>query len=146
MLGFFRQVSVEYIACFILIWSGITFAKVSPQIERIGGDFIVSTIKRAQNGGFIVEFRANAGSPRIRVLRLESDHVNAGLNEGDKIRLSADVVASKGDMAEVAQMVLYLPSKIGPTPVWMLSKRNKPLDPPAKLIEMHAPATDYAVF
>jgi hypothetical protein len=129
-----------------LIWNNGIFATTSPKLERIGGNFVIAKIQRLQKGGFVVEFRASEGAPRIKKLRLESDHINAGLREGDTLRLSADVVATSEDLAEVAQMVLYMPGKVGPTPVWMLSKRSKPLDPPARLIEMHAPSTDYAVF
>jgi hypothetical protein len=129
-----------------LIWTAPGHASPAPRLERIGGNFTVAKITRLPKGGFVVEFKASEGTPPVKTLRLESDHINAGLNEGDTLRLSADVVASSGDTAEVAQVVLYIPGKVGPTPVWMLSKGSKPMDPPAKLIDLHAPSTDYAVF
>ena len=141
-----KFILVVYALLMSLVFSGQGFATTRPKLERIGGNFVIAKIKRIQKGGFLVEFRASEGAPRIKTLRLESDHINAGLKEGDTLRLSADVVATTDDMAEVTQMVLYMPGKVGPTPVWMLSKRSVPLDPPAKLIEMHAPSTDYAVF
>jgi hypothetical protein len=114
--------------------------------ERVGGNFKVSKIEKLARGGFSVNFVAAEGSPKISHLHLESDHINAGLQEGDVLRLSADVVTIKGHTAEVSQIVIFLPGRVGPTPVWMISKRVKNTEPPAKLIEMHAPSTDYAVF
>ncbi|MEI6397413.1 MAG: hypothetical protein WCO71_01465, partial [Pseudomonadota bacterium] len=71
---------------------------------------------------------------------------NAGLEEGATLRLSAYVSGKSGDVAEIAQVVVFMPGRAGPTPVWMLSKKSPRLDPPAKLLEMHAPSTDYAIF
>jgi hypothetical protein len=116
------------------------------KFERIGGNFTVTRISKLSRGGFSVDFKAAEGTPKISKLHLESDHINAGLTEGDTLRLSADVLAKRGDTAEIGQVVVFLPGRVGPTPVWMLSNKAANLTPPAKLIEMHAPATDYAVF
>ncbi len=117
----------------------------SPKIERIGGDFVVGAIKKLKDGAFSVEFTAAEGEPKYKRLVLESMHVHAAIAEGAKLRLSADVVAISGATAEVSQVVLFLPGRVGRTPVWMLSRKVSPGAPPAKLIEMHAPSTDYQV-
>ncbi len=122
------------------------FAAEKPSVERIGGNFTVTQISKLSRGGFSVNFKAAQGSPKISRLHLESDHINAGLQEGDTLRLSADVISIKDNTAEIGQVVVFLPGRSGPTPVWMMSKRASNMDPPAKLIEMHAPSTDYAVF
>ena len=116
------------------------------KIERVGGDFTVTGIQQLKSGGFSVDFKASAGSPKFAKLHLESDHINAGLEEGATLRLSADVIGTSGDLAEIAQVVVFMPGRVGPTPVWMLSKKSPRLDPPAKLLEMHAPSTDYVIF
>ena len=116
------------------------------KIERIGGNFTVTRITKLPSGGFGVDFKASEGAPKFSKLHLESDHINAGLEEGASLRLSADVFSSKGDTAEIGQVVVFIPGRVGPTPVWMLSKKSPRLDPPAKLLEMHAPATDFAIF
>lgn len=128
------------------ILSSSLYAGEKSKIERIGGNFLVHKISKSPSGAFIVDFRASEGEPKFKELRLESDNINAALVEGAKLRLSADVTRVNGKLAEVAQVVVYLPSVVGPTPVWMLSRKAPRLDPPAKLLEMHAPVTDFAVF
>lgn len=122
------------------------FAAESSKIERIGGNFKVETIKKLPSGAFVVEFKAAEGEPKFTHLRLESDNINSALSEGAVLRLSADVTQIRGRRAEVAQVVVFLPGVVGPTPVWMLSRKAPRLDPPAKLLDLHAPVTDYAVF
>jgi predicted RNA-binding protein with TRAM domain len=124
-------------------------AKVSNdvvKVERVGGNFTVAKIQKLPSGGFSVDFKASEGSPKFARLHLESDHINAGLEEGETLRLSADVIGTNGDQAEIGQVVVFMPGRVGPTPVWMLSKKSPRLDPPAKLLKMHAPSTDYAIF
>lgn len=133
----------------IVLLSLVSFSAAAvdkSNVERIGGNFTVTKIKKLPSGGFSVDFKSAAGTPKISRLHLESDHINAGLQEGNTLRLSADVISVKGDLAEIGQVVVFLPGRVGPTPVWMMSKRASKLEPPAKLIEMHAPSTDYAVF
>lgn len=122
------------------------FAAESSKIERIGGNFKVETITKLPSGAFVVEFKAAEGEPKFTHLRLESDNINSALSEGAVLRLSADVTQIRGRRAEVAQVVVFLPGVVGPTPVWMLSRKAPRLDPPAKLLDLHAPVTDYAVF
>lgn len=116
------------------------------KIERIGGNFTVQSIAKLPSGSFVVEFIATEGEPKFKQLRLESDNINAAVVEGAKIRLSADVTRVNGERAEVAQVVVYLPGPVGLTPIWMLSRKAPRLDPPAKLLELHAPVTDFAIF
>lgn len=131
----------------VMIGSGVAaLAAEEPKLERIGGNFTVTKIQKLPKGGFSVDFKSSDGKPSVSRLHLESDHINAGLTEGDTLRLSAEVLSKKGDSAEISQVVVFLPGRSGPTPVWMLSKKSGSLLPPAKLIEMHAPSTDYAVF
>lgn len=117
----------------------------APKVERIGGTFTVKSIKAAKDG-FRVTFVANEGSPRFKTLVLDSPHVHMSLTEGASLRLSADVIATSGSTADVSQVVVFVPGKTGDTPIWMLSRRAVEPVPPAKLIEMHAPQTDYQVF
>lgn len=126
---------------------GETEAQVkTPVLERIGGNFTIVKIYSLRDGGFGVDFKASEGSPKIMRLHLESDHINAGLIEGQALRLSADVLAHKGDLAEISQVVVFMSGPAGPTPAWMISKKATGLTPPVRLIEMHAPSTDYAIF
>lgn len=137
---------LKFIVALICICPLSLSAGSKEKTERIGGNFTVTKIKKLARGGFSVDFKASEGNPPISRLHLESDHINAGLQEGDTLRLSADVLSKKGHTAEIGQVVVFIPGRSGPTPVWMMSKSASRLEPPAKLIEMHAPSTDYAVF
>jgi hypothetical protein len=137
---------IKICAVLMSLCSLACFASDKEGIERIGGNFTVTKVKKLAHGGFSVDFKASEGNPKISRLHLESDHINAGLQEGDTLRLSADVISRKGSTAEIGQVVVFMPGRTGPTPVWMISKRASKLEPPAKLIEMHAPSTDYVVF
>lgn len=117
-----------------------------PKVERIGGTFVVTSIKPLKSSGFRVIFTAKEGTPRFKTLVLESPHVHMSLTEGSSLRLSADVISTTGDTADISQVVVFIPSRNGNTPVWMLSKRVIDPVPPAKLLEMHDPHNDYQVF
>lgn len=117
-----------------------------PKVERIGGNFTVTSIKPLKEGGFRVTFAAKDGSPRFKKLVLDSSHVHMSLAEGATLRLSADVISTNSDTADVSQVVVFVPTRNGETPIWMLSRRAVDPNPPARLIEMHAPQTDYQVF
>jgi hypothetical protein len=115
-----------------------------PSIERIGGDFNVTRINKLADGGFRVEFESDHPDAPYKRLTLDSSHVHVAVYEGQKIRLSADVKKLSRGAASVSQMVIFIPGREGSTPVWLLSK-NVPSEPgpPAKLLEMHAPGTDF---
>lgn len=151
-------VAVAMVSSAVLAFSSAAFAADSttqgdveaqvkaPVLERIGGNFTIVKIYSLRDGGFGVDFKASEGTPKIMRLHLESDHINAGLIEGQTLRLSADVAARKGDLAEISQVVVFMAGPSGPTPAWMISKKATGLTPPVRLIEMHAPSTDYAIF
>ena len=160
MAKFFVGVSVAMamVISTVIVFSSASFAADSmaqgeveaqvkaPVLERIGGNFTIVKISSLRDGGFGVDFKASEGTPKIMRLHLECDHINAGLIEGQTLRLSADVSASKGDLAEISQVVVFIAGPAGPTPAWMISKKATGLTPPVRLIEMHAPSTDYAIF
>lgn len=121
----------------------------SGDILRVGGDYTVTAIEKVGEKAFRVEFTADAKTGKFDVLRLDSDHVHVAVKVGQKIRLSAEILAEKGANAEVAQVVVFLPSSQGQeshVPVWLLSNKAPPRDlRAAKYLEMHVPATDFVV-
>jgi len=119
--------------------------KKDSEFERVGGTFVVTSIKRISEGQFKIIFTAKDGEPRFKTLILESPHVHVAVEEGKELRLSAEIISAKGRTAEVSQMVLFIPGRVGHTPVWLLSKHAVKSAAPAKLLEMHAPSTDYQV-
>ena len=133
------------LAC--LIPANMAFTKDSHKILKVGGNFEVSSIDLVDSGTFRVEFTAQKATGRLDTLVLETDHVHFSIKEGQVIRLSAEVLSENNDTAEIAQVLLFLPSAQGPTPVWMLSKKGSQYDlRAAKYLDMHAPVNDYVVF
>ena len=126
-------------------------AKKLPKVERVGGQYLVKSIDRLDSetgdGPFVVIFESETPTGKYDLLRLESDHVHVGISPGQKLRLSAEILKADGKSAEVGQVLLFLPERSGPMPVWLLSRKNTHRDlNAAKFIEMHAPQSDFRVF
>jgi hypothetical protein len=117
-----------------------------PQVLRVGGDYTVSAIDKVDDRSFRVEFKAVKPTGKFDVLHLDSDHIHVAVKVGQTLRLSAEILAQHGSSADVAQMVLFLPSVQGHVPVWLLSNKAPVHDLRAtKYLEMHVPMTDYMV-
>jgi len=116
------------------------------KIIRVGGDYEVMSIKE-KDGGFTIDFQAVTKTGKFDRLRLDSDHVHFAVKEGQKLRLSAEVVAANKDIAEVSQVLLFLPHDQGALPVWLLSRQAGSADlRSSRYLQMHAPQADYSVF
>ncbi len=114
---------------------------------RVGGLYIVRQIERLQLGYYQIKFESVDQTGKFDRLILETDHVNFAVRKGSEVRLSAEVLSSKGAEAEIAQVVIFLPGTQGPTPVWMLSRKDSSGElRGSRFLEMHAPSTDYQVF
>lgn len=114
--------------------------------ERVGGTYFVDSIVASKTGGFKVEFRAEVETGKFDRVRLESPNVHVALKEGEKFRISAEIVNVDGTgVAEASQVLVFLPSVRGPIPVWMLSNKGGSLDA-ARYLEMNVPLNDYWVF
>ena len=134
-------------ASLLALWalSGVALAEEA-KLLRVGGDYLVTAVEHSGEREFHVEFKAVTPSGKFDVLNLHSDHVHIAVKKGEKLRLSAEILNSKGAVAEVAQMVIFLPSNLGPTPVWLLSNRASNHELRAvKYLEMHSPQTDYVI-
>lgn len=113
---------------------------------RVGGNYTVAKIDKVAEGAFVMEFTSDAPTGKFDTLTLESDHVHVAVKVGQKIRLSAEILSTKGASAEVAQMVIFLPHVEGPVPVWLLSNKAPNLDlRSTKYLQMHNPLNDYTI-
>jgi len=141
---------------FVLFYGTLAVAQTAEVIKsdngnilRVGGDYTVTAIEKVGEMAFRVEFTSDTKTGKFDVLRLDSDHVHVAVKVGQKIRLSAEIMAEKGANADVAQVVVFLPSSQGQqshVPVWLLSNKAPPRDlRAAKYLEMHVPATDFVV-
>jgi hypothetical protein len=136
------------IAC-ALLWTGMAVAVEKKEGERnkilrVGGVYEVASIKEVDHG-FKIEFKATAKTGKFDTLILESDHVHFSVKEGQKLRISAEVLSSNGRTAEVSQVLLFLPHEQGVAPVWMLSRKSPGELEGSKYLEMHAPQADYTI-
>jgi len=113
---------------------------------KIGGDYQVTAIDRISDHEFHIEFKSVVATGKFDTLSLHSNHVHVAVRVGQKLRLSAAILNTRGSEAEVAQMVIFVPNPQGAVPVWLLSNRAEGLDLRAtKYLEMHSPLTDYLV-
>ena len=115
--------------------------------ERVGGDYIVHSIKPIAHSGFLVEFRSATTTGRFDVLKLETSNLHLLLNEGQKLRISAELLHEGEEASEVAQVLVFIPGQTGETPVWLLSRKSSAISfDGARYLEMHAPESDYLLF
>ncbi|MBQ48458.1 MAG: hypothetical protein CMP10_13670 [Zetaproteobacteria bacterium] len=118
----------------------------SGKVLRIGGEYKISSIQNTEQDRYRIEFHSIEPTGRFDRLVLHSNHVHMNLEKNDIIKLSAEVLRDHKTWAEVAQVLLFLPSGDTHVPVWMLSD----LVPTnrlngAKYLQMHAPTADYYV-
>jgi hypothetical protein len=126
-----------------LMHTGEMFAQDS-NVHRVRGIYQVKQIEKLTDGGFSIAFSAVDQSAFIAELHLESDHVHFSLKEGERIKLSADVVTINAKSAECRQLVIFMPHVQGYTPIWLISRKFPPTDSTAaRYLEMHAPQSDF---
>ena len=142
------RLSLGLVSLFLFLASDGAFAsQPEPEILRVGGDYRVASIEQMDSGSFRVEFRADQLTGSFDVLVLETDQVNFAVREDEVIRISAEVLSVQGEIAEVAQVLLFLPSPQGYLPIWLLSRKGSAFDlRGSRYLEMHAPASDYQIF
>ncbi len=126
--------------------NSILIAEPAPKISRVGGDYLVTAIEHLDKEEFRIQFSAVTPTGKFDQLTLHSNHVHVAVKQGQKLRLSAEILADSGATAEVAQMVIFVVNPQGPIPVWLLSNRAGPRELNAtKYLEMHSPLTDYII-
>lgn len=124
-----------------------TDASNDTQVLRVGGDYLVKKITQRPGGGFVIDFAAKVPSGKFDTLRLESDHVHVSVQEGQTLRISAEIAEVRNDVASVSQVLIFVPNVGGPVPVWLLSSRGSPMDlRGSKYLEMHNPLSDFTIF
>lgn len=145
-----KKVPVVFVALFFML--GIARAATEEsRMVRIGGDYILGTItakcrEQIQPVCFRIVFDAVTKTGRFDQLVLESNHINVGINKGDRVRLSAEIAVDRGQSAEVSQVVLFEGAPGSRPPVWILSSKHRAgPGPSARYLEMHSPQTDFLV-
>lgn len=116
------------------------------KLEKVGGLFRIASIQRLGDKDFRIKFESERKTGKGDVLVLRSDHVHLAMQEGQVLRLSAEVVRDGSSELEVTQVLMFLPSDQGATPIWLLSTQHTTHDfRGARWLEMHAPQADYTI-
>lgn len=116
-------------------------------LERIGGTYRVSRLEKLGDADFLIHFESVPLTGRYDHLVLRSDHIHMSIQEGQSLRLSAEVVSSKKPEVEVTQVLLFLSNaEYGTTPVWLLSSQHATRDfRGSRWLDMHAPQADFQI-
>ena len=124
----------------------VTQNAFAEKVEKIGGLFIVQKISSLKSGDFKVVFRAKEKSGQnVTSIELLTDHIHPGIAEGLEMKISAEVDSIKNHVAYARQILVFVPSKTGANPVWLVA-RNRNFSPPdADFLKMHAPSNDYLI-
>ncbi|MBC7661659.1 MAG: hypothetical protein H7249_18335 [Chitinophagaceae bacterium] len=118
-----------------------------PKAERVSGLYKLAHIEKKPDNEYVLHFEAQAKDGVHDQLVLNSDGLNVKVEEGQVIKLSAEVLTGSAKEHEITQVLLFLPSQdYGLTPVWVLSKSHETHEiRGARWLEMHAPQADYQV-
>lgn len=116
--------------------------------ERAEGRYRIQSINKMKDvDAFSIEFVAISSESKFSKLMLVSENVSFALRRGEEIRLIGEILKVDGQIAELAQVEIFLPHSQGEIPIWMNSKNSPHLQlRGSRLLEMHAPVTDYLVF
>ncbi|MCX6128855.1 MAG: hypothetical protein NTX25_07300 [Proteobacteria bacterium] len=126
--------------------SELRVGEAAAQVLRVGGQYRVSQIEKIQENDFRIKFTSEPLTGKNDHLVLHSDHVHLSLQEGQVLRLSAEVLSDKAQELEVTQVLLFFPSDQGVTPIWLLSSQHTSADfHGARWLDMHAPQSDYLI-
>ncbi len=116
------------------------------KIEKIGGLFRIMSIERLGDQDFRIKFESEVKTGKHDKLVLRSDHVHLAMQEGQVLRLSAEVIRDAGSELEVTQVLLFLPNDYGTTPIWLLSSQHPTQEfRGARWLDMHAPQADFLI-
>lgn len=116
--------------------------------ERVSGLYKLTQIEKNRGNEFILHFEAETKDGVHDLLVLKSEGLNVKIEEGQVLKLSAEVLTSPQKEHEITQVLVFLPSnEYGLSPVWLLSKTHETREiRGARYLEMHAPGSDYQVF
>lgn len=117
-------------------------------VERVSGLYKLTQIEKRPGNEHILHFEAEAKDGVHDLLVLKSDGLNVKIEEGQVLKLSAEVLKSSQKEHEITQVLVFMPSSdYGLSPVWLLSKSHETREMKgARYLEMHAPGSDYQVF
>jgi hypothetical protein len=141
----FRFIPILSILLFF-ICSGQSVADPLAKVERIGGLFRIARIEKLGDKDFRIKFESESKTGKNDNLTLRSDHIHLAMQEGQVLRLSAEVLRDTTSELEVTQVLLFLPGEHGSAPIWLLSTDHPSRDfRGARWLDMHAPQADFTI-
>jgi hypothetical protein len=136
------SVAMSYMA------NGFAQDAIKEKAERVSGLYKLARIEKKVDNEYVLHFAAETKDGVHDLLVLNSEGLNVKIEEGQVIKLSAEVLSSSAKEHEITQVLLFMPSQeYGLTPIWMLSRKHETREiRGARWLEMHAPQADYQVF
>jgi hypothetical protein len=114
---------------------------------EIKGTYLLSELIKSQNGEFKLKFTAVAPSGTFDELTITSKDLHHEVKVNQAVNIIGEYIGKPEKENELSQVLIYLPARGRPTPIWIVSVRHPHQEKSAKkLIEMHAPTTDYQVY
>ncbi len=116
------------------------------KLEKIGGVYTVQKILAVKTGEFRIVFKAKDKSQKqITAVELLTDHIHPGITEGLEIKISAEIDAVKNHTAHASQVLVFVPSKNGANPVWLVAHGKNFQAQDSDFLKLHAPSNDYLI-
>ena len=114
---------------------------------RVSGEFVVKSITADKRGFFTVIFANTVKDAKVKTLRLETQHLHVAVEQGKRLRLSAEIGKWRGNIVEARQVLVFVPTASSHTPIWLLSRHSSSDQKlqGAKYLDMHAPQSDFLV-
>ncbi|MDE3268816.1 MAG: hypothetical protein OYH77_00860 [Pseudomonadota bacterium] len=142
--------SLVGLLCFLILAGAEQLPAVKPTLKqkttKVKGKFKVKMIER-RDGFHRIMFENIDHAAKTKRLTLETSYVHVGVAKGSVLRLAADVLTTAAGNGEIKQVLLYLPKDGSHSPVWMLSRSHPQMKfTGARLLDMHAPQSDYLLF
>lgn len=137
---------IKYIFIFSIL---IITINLHAEVLKVGGTYKIKSINQHDKGYFIINFESIPRTGKFDQLQLKTYNVHFALKQSDIVKISCELEpkANKNNVFEIAQVVIFLNSSQGRTPIWLTSI-NKPIAnfDEANYLEIHAPQSDYLIF
>ena len=137
---------IKYIFSILVLMISIN---VYSEVLKIGGTYKIKSIDQHDKGYFIINFESVPQTGKFDLLQLKTYNVHFALKKSDIVKISCELESNvnKNNIYEIAQVVIFLNSSQGRTPIWLTSI-NKPIAnfDEANYLEIHAPQSDYLIF
>ena len=115
--------------------------------HRIKGEYLVADVAKTDQGTFKVTLTSTKPTGNFDELTIECRNLHVEIKESQNVMVAAEFLGHPSKKVELSQLLVYLPVAGRRIPVWLTSINTSRQESRAsKLLEMHAPSTDYQLF